>query len=42
VDGDLDAGLSALVDDGEREMLDIILNFLVVELAADKTFLSRC
>jgi hypothetical protein len=42
VDGDLDVGLSALVDDGEGEMLDIILNFLLVELTADKTFLPRC
>jgi hypothetical protein len=42
VDGDLDVRLSALVDDGEGEMLDIILNFLLVELTADKTFLPRC
>ena len=39
VDLDLDLGLSTFVDDGEREVLDISLDLLLVELAADHTFL---
>ena len=40
VDLDLDTGLTILVDDGEGEVLDISLDFLLVELATDQTFLA--
>jgi hypothetical protein len=36
---DADAGLATLVDDLEGEVLDIILDGLVGELLANKTFL---
>ena len=40
IDGDM--GLSALVDDLEREVLDVILDGLVLELLTDETFLHYC
>jgi len=39
---DADAGLAALVDDLEREVLDIVLDGLVGELVSNKTFLPSC
>jgi hypothetical protein len=40
VDIDADAGLTALVDDLEGEVLDVVLNRLVAELLTDETFLG--
>ena len=39
---DLDAGLTVLVNNGEGEVLNVILHFLLVELATDETFLLAC
>lgn len=38
----LDAGLAILVDDSEGEVLDVVLDFLFVELATDEAFLLAC
>lgn len=34
---DFDARLAILVDDGEGEVLDVVLDFLLVEFAADQS-----
>jgi hypothetical protein len=39
VNRDLDTGLTILANDLEREVLDVVLNLLLHELAADQTFL---
>lgn len=36
-DIDLDTGLVVLVDDGEWEVLDVLLDILVVEFAANQS-----